>query len=380
MTLSLPQQNVVRREVAEVLQRSAAFRALPAHQRAEIARNTMSIVEAMALSSPAGASADPYALALADPAPPPPGAPPPPERWRPDNAFKSEAINAGVKAAGDTLREVDFPGFVASLVQGTFHAIVSSSIEQMKAYGELVQSVAMSLNDFRDQNVSVAQGRDHLVSKYPNVFKLDVGSGSAEPKVKLKDGANFDGLPDFQRDLGLSEEIDELDDQTIEDQLVPAAQTDLARGRQQLLATMVLMGINRIVVTDGRINAKIRFSFSATDHLERTGTAEAYENQTRSYDFDVSMGRSYAKGHVKSTVPISVATTTGSSTADIQAAGVLSGEVSINFKSDFMPLEKMISTDQIMQLNQAQKGGARGTPPSPPAGPTLAPSAPSAKP
>jgi hypothetical protein len=29
--------------------------------------------------------------------------------------------------------------------------------------------------------------------------------------------------------------------------------------RQQLLATMVLMGINRIVVTDGRISAKVTF-------------------------------------------------------------------------------------------------------------------------
>ena len=39
----------------------------------------------------------------------------------------------------------------------------------------------------------------------------------------------------------------------IEAQLVPAAKRRLAAGRQQLLSTMVLMGINRIVVTDGSI-------------------------------------------------------------------------------------------------------------------------------
>src|SRR6185503_20497159 len=135
-------------------------------------------------------------------------------------------------------------------------------------------------------NVTEAQGQDHLVSKYPNIFKLDIGNGTSPPTVGVKDGIDLDSLPDFQRDFGLSEEVSELDDETIQNQLVPAARTDLARGRQQLLATMVLMGINRIVVTDGKINAKLRFSFSAKDHLNRTGTAVAYENRIKSMDFN----------------------------------------------------------------------------------------------
>jgi hypothetical protein len=48
---------------------------------------------------------------------------------------------------------VDFPTFVADLIEGVFNAIVSASIQQMDAYTELVKSVAQSLNDFVDEVV-----------------------------------------------------------------------------------------------------------------------------------------------------------------------------------------------------------------------------------
>ena len=50
--------------------------------------------------------------------------------------------------------------------------------------------------------------------------------------------------------------------------LVPAARTQLATSRQQLLATMVMLGINRIVVTDGKISAKVMYDFQARDNMQ----------------------------------------------------------------------------------------------------------------
>src|SRR6185369_1678300 len=80
-------------------------------------------------------------------------------------------------------------------------------------------------------------------------------------------------LPDFGKDLGLGENITSLDEDTIEQKLVPAARNDLARGRQQLLATTILMGINRIIVTDGKINARIRFKFDAIETKKTRASA-----------------------------------------------------------------------------------------------------------
>jgi hypothetical protein len=115
-------------------------------------------------------------------------------------------------ASGNLIERVDFPAFVASLIKGVFHAIVDSSIQQMKAYGKLVADVAGSLNKFRDQNLSDNQARNYLSSRFPQFFR---GTRGRKKRIPLR----------------------------------------LATKRQQLLATMLLMGINRIVVTDGKIRA-----------------------------------------------------------------------------------------------------------------------------
>ena len=118
-------------------------------------------------------------------------------------------------AARNLPQEVDFPAFVSSLIKGVFEAIVNASIEQMKAYGKLVAAVTKSLDKFRDENISENEARDYLLKRFPDLY-----TGTTAKKK-------------------------------------PAAIRRLATQRQQLLATMVMMGINRIVVTSGKIGAKI---------------------------------------------------------------------------------------------------------------------------
>ena len=57
--------------------------------------------------------------------------------------------------------EVDFPGFVADLVKGVFHAIVDASIQQMEAYSELLDKAASSMGEFVRENLP-DRGRDCL--------------------------------------------------------------------------------------------------------------------------------------------------------------------------------------------------------------------------
>jgi len=67
----------------------------------------------------------------------------PPEGQR---EIARNTVNVVDAIAAEEAQEADLPAFVESLLQGTFHAIVDSSIEQMKAYAELVKSVAESLD------------------------------------------------------------------------------------------------------------------------------------------------------------------------------------------------------------------------------------------
>jgi hypothetical protein len=46
------------------------------------------------------------------------------------------------------LGEVDFPAFVADLIQGVFDAIVAASIQQAEAYTELLKQVSETVDEF----------------------------------------------------------------------------------------------------------------------------------------------------------------------------------------------------------------------------------------
>ena len=114
-------------------------------------------------------------------------------------------VAMGVQQAGELLREVNFPAFVAELVQGVFQAVVDASIQQMKAYGELVQGVTMSLNEFKDQNTTDNQARDHLASKYSSLMQVNIVDG--RPRMGMKPGADDADLPNFREELGIDEDI-----------------------------------------------------------------------------------------------------------------------------------------------------------------------------
>src|SRR5437868_1796926 len=174
----------------------------------------------------------------------------------PDTAEGAAAQPAGPKkAATETLAqragalsdEIDFPDFVASLVHGTFDAIVDASIRQMESYADLVSAVAKSVEQFTEDNVTLNQARDWLAQQYPQDLYLDLaGSPKVLPKPAQGEAADQPRSPDWLKEYQL--EGEELTPELIEEQLVPRARTHVGQSRQQMLATMVMLGLNRIVV------------------------------------------------------------------------------------------------------------------------------------
>jgi hypothetical protein len=125
---------------------------------------------------------------------------------------------AGYLAApeNDLVAKVDFPSFVQGLIQGTFQAIVDASIEQMDAYGKLIAEAAASVDQFAKDRITDDKAR-HVLDSPQAAGRLPGLKKARTPAERLR-----------------------------------LARRRQAADRQQLLATMVLMGINRIVVTDSR--------------------------------------------------------------------------------------------------------------------------------
>lgn len=406
----------VRHAVKDLLLQSPAFAKLPAATQLQIAHDTTKIADYLAtpegirgntlLKPPVataqagwfGPEADPNLAA---------------SRYQDDlkqvnkvgGEFRAAGAREGAEVAGMLMQKVNFPDFVAGLIKGVFHAIVTASIEQMEAYGKLVASVAQSLNSFRDENVTENQGRDHLVDQFPDLFEIgksggsggfgggdafgDEGSGG--PRVKLRDGVDEDKAlkrvnGSIPMEGGPLKSLDLEDDET-EQKLVQASRTQLATSRQQLLATMVLMGINRIVVTDGKIQAKILYDFQARDNMRRQRSAAAFDyardqygNVQKTYNsegereekhdgaettgtagkegYEQRDASWYTKGKYKDTeqpIMTAMSTATEASEASLQTRASLAGVVDINFKSDYFPLEKMADSFQISQIQTVSK-------------------------
>ena len=380
--------DAARQAVRGLLQRSPAFNSLPEDKRRQLAHDLVQI--GSYLAEPEGVrlrQQSPQVRALAG-----------------DEAMKpqqfGQATRAGVENMVGLVQGVNFPGFVSGLIQGVFHSIVDSSIQQMEAYAKLVADVSKSLNQFRDDNTTDNQGRDHLVDQFPDLFQLSTGeddpfgsfgsdsSAPAQPRVVLREGIDEKSAVDrLNRSLPLDKPLTSLDDEVVEAALVPAARTTVATGRQQLLATMVMMGINRIVVTDGKISAKVVFDFKASDNRKYAFSATKFDHEkdasgnlqmTNSYSGDYEGkseggsysksadseerrdGSYYSKGSYKySQQPVVKLMSTQKLMDDsqLQTKAQLTGAVEVNFKSDYLPMEKMATPENIaaIQMN-AQPG------------------------
>lgn len=364
---SSPEQRAsAQHQVRSLLSRSAAFQQLPPGQQAKVLADTDKVVGFIAdaggsemLATAGAAPARASARSLAGP---------PPQQQQPTY------LGQAGEDLGNVVKKVDFPGFVADLIKGVFNAVVDASIEQMEAYTELVANVSKSVDQYMKDNVSEDQARDYLTSRYPDHLEADLDAGRVVPKSD----ADEDNAPDFLMDLGIPFDFGDLGDEDTEKELVTAARRKMSMDRQQMLATMVMMGLNRIVVTDGRIQAGVKFDLNAETLAKRH-----YDRQT-SFDYHREReGKTTKKGFwfikpkvtttTKSTLDISTDSNFESDNEKSQELKVkMTGNVDLRFKSDYFPLERMT---EIMGINQEQVSSAanQGAPAAPAAPPPNVP-------
>ncbi|MFL6331780.1 MAG: hypothetical protein ACJ754_00390 [Pyrinomonadaceae bacterium] len=286
--------------------------------------------------------------------------------------FKPAAANQVARVTKDTLRAIAFPTFVADLIKGTFNAITQSSIQQMEAYTKLLENVGKTVDQFMSDNISDLQAVGWLAQSYPDHIKIEKDDGGAAPGRKKggsagkaatvravpADGADDHPPPNFKADLNLGEDVS-LDESSIEEKLVPAARRKLAQTRLQQLSTLVLMGINRIVVTGGKIRATMGFHIDTTD---RAHAEEATDLDTR-----VAAAGSFGFGPWSASLSTSVtyvSSTRKDSDSELHVDADLTGEVEIHFKSDYFPLERFANTAAVGRI-QSNTAVPENNPPPP---------------
>jgi len=261
------------------------------------------------------------------------------------------------KVAGTTqaiLNAVSFPRFVTDLINGVFKAMITSNTQQMNAYVELLNNVSSSLSGFAESNFSDQGARQWLVEKFPGSFEITGASSSPDsgdgepPQIQLRDGARMPSEEALKSAFGLgpSDSVPSGDPETA---LLPFARIQMARQRQQMLATMVMLGMQRIVIDSGKINASMRF------HIDTRSAAQDDQGSTFNFQHTSSGTGSFGYGPwgVSATVSDTigyVSTQRSQTTEEMNTDLDLNSSVEINFKSDYLPLNRMASSDQASRI------------------------------
>lgn len=273
-------------------------------------------------------------------APAPAPAAPPPAPPAPQTAQIGERMATALEA-------VDFVGFVSGLVTGTFRAIVDASAAQMREYARLVASLSQTLEDFTGENVSANQARDHLAQLFPQdlQLKLPAPGSSEQPRLSPRP-ERLGESPRWLEKYQLQGE--ELSEELVEGPLLEAARRKVGEGRMSSLATMVLMGVNRIVVNEGDLRAKVQFHAAAID-VQRAD----YQQQGMAM-----AGRD--AGSQGALTQMMVSTVKANAQADAAVKADLTGEVRVSFRTEAFPLERFADSAAIQLISRHAKWGAPG--------------------
>ena len=126
---------------------------------------------------------------------------------------------------------------------------------------------------------------------------------------------------------------------------------------------MVLMGINRIVITSGHIRATMGFRINAHD----IGSAQTASQFDERNEVKGSFGGGLAglfggpSFEMKNSIAY-VSTSKKDSTDELSVQADLTGEVDLKFKSDYFPLERFADSQAINLIQGNTPNPAANTP------------------
>jgi hypothetical protein len=252
-----------------------------------------------------------------------------------------EEFGEAARQAGGTIASlrdgIDFPTFVQGLVTGVFQAISRSSIEQVHAISELLSSVAQSAEEFSSTNITDEDARQWAVQRFNFLAREDGG------ELKLKSGEDLAShRADLRAALELSADSAVADGDL--DALLRQVRLHLGRLRQRNLSTVVLMGLNRIVVDRGQLNASMDLRVD-TRSLREAASRQRFDTRTDSGVSGGLMGLNWGiSANVGNTVGY-VKDDQSASSEELASQAGLRSSVNLVFHTEPIGMDQMASVE-----------------------------------
>jgi hypothetical protein len=263
------------------------------------------------------------------------------------------AFQGDTRSFKELVDSVDFPKFVADLLKAVFDANLKVMKQQTDSYIKLMKEATKSTADFikkvkdDDTFAKLAESRS---DKY-NVTTEKAADGSTKLALTNPEGEKAD-----------------LEDAEVKRHVLEA-KINMAKEHRAALREVLLMGVTRLVVNKGVIEASVDFSIKA--HRE-SGAHHEDQNinvTTVEASYESPLGGLFGgpSGSIESTnTNIQVNTSDKKATDDLSAT--LHGKVNIEFKTDYFKLDNfanMYADGGVAALKPAPGAAAPGQLPAP---------------
>jgi hypothetical protein len=335
----------LREAVRQTLTAAPVFEALKAEDRRDIAHSLVRIAHAARLlEDEAGTSAPARARAA-----------PPSRAMSASDELGGQAVASMAGTTRKMINAISFPRFVNELITGVFKAMLETNQQQLQQYVELVRGVSQSLEGFS----ALGGGNDDMAKRWlADQFPQSYAIEAPDPDDKPEPGDEPEPLqlitrgpapsPEALR-AALSLEPGEEVLSSSGPELFAFVRRSLARNRQQMLATMIQMGMQRIVVDSGRINAAMKFHIDATSAAAEQRHTGFDTRTTIGASGSASFGWWSASASVSSTIGY-VSTTDTQTREELNASADLTSSVELHFRTDQVPLDRLASQQTVERL------------------------------
>ncbi len=242
----------------------------------------------------------------------------------------------------DLVDSVDFPKFVSDLLKAVFDANMDVMKKQTDAFIKLMKEASKSVAEF-------------IKNVKPEAAFIKLASENREQyNITTESATNSDGSK-TQKMVLATPEGDPVD---MEDNEVKAKIMDatvmLAKEERAALREVMLMGVTRLIVEKGEIEAAVEFSITA----KRNSKKDNSNTNINNFSVDGSVG-GFGWGGSFSETNTNININTSNKTADDELTAKLKGKVNIKFKTDYFKLDNF--------ANMYSDGGTAALKPAAPA-------------
>ncbi|MDO9367736.1 MAG: hypothetical protein Q7T68_04130 [Sphingopyxis sp.] len=271
-----------------------------------------------------------------------------------DEHFSSTAVDRVAGSTRQILGAISFPRFVSELINGVFKAMLDTNQAQLQQYVELVRGVSQSLDGFASMGGGDDAAKRWLAERFPASYAIEAPDPDDRPDpdddpepLRLITRGAAPSADALRTALGVEPDAEMPSGSPSE--LIPFVRQSLARNRQQMLATMVQMGMQRIVIDSGRISAGMRFHIDASSAAAEQNTSAFDTRTTIGASGSVGFGWWSASASVNSTIGY-VSTNDTRTSQDLNASADLTSSVELQFRTDQVPLDRIASENTVDRL------------------------------